>query len=309
MILTVTANPTIDRVYFVEEFKMGKVHRVQKMACSAGGKGINVARVAAVIGKETAAMGFVGGYSGQFIQAEVEKQGITNLFTEIEGETRTCVNISDQSGRSSEILERGPAISKEEKNRFIEEYSANVSDYDVVCISGSLPQGIDHSFYNKLVCLAKEKGKKVIVDTSGDALKEIFETKPYMVKPNREEMSALLGKEITTDDHIKEALLFLKKKGVELPFISLGKEGAAAMTDGHFYKFLPPETEVVNTVGSGDSVVAGIAAGLDMGYDIKDAIKLGMAAGVANTQFKQTGFVTKEVVEKFLSQIRINTFY
>ena len=115
MILTVTANPTIDRVYFVDDFEFGKVHRVESVARSAGGKGINVARVATIIGSQTGAMGFVGGYTGEFIKSEVEKQGIKNLFTQIEGETRTCVNISDESGKSGEILESGPEISEEEK--------------------------------------------------------------------------------------------------------------------------------------------------------------------------------------------------
>ena len=104
MILTVTANPAIDRVYFIEDFEIGKVHRANRISCSAGGKGLNVARVAHIIGRETAAMGFVGGYTGEFIKSETEKQGIINLFTDIAEETRTCVNISDANGLSGEKL-------------------------------------------------------------------------------------------------------------------------------------------------------------------------------------------------------------
>lgn len=305
MILTVTANPTIDRVYFVENFEFGKVHRVNSVARSAGGKGINVARVAKIIGSETAAMGFVGGYTGEFIKSEVEKQGIKSLFTDIKGETRTCVNISDTSGKSGEILESGPEISEEEKKEFIKEYTKNIELYEVICLSGSLPKGLTSEFYAKLVKIAKDKGKKVIVDTSGKALEEILDAKPYMVKPNDDEIAVLMNKEIKSDKQIKGALLFLFEKGVEVPFISLGKEGAAAMIDKKCYKFIPPSLTAVNTVGSGDSSVAGVAVGIDMGYTMENAIKLGMAAGAANTQFEQTGFVTKEMVDKIFSLVTV----
>ena len=305
MILTVTANPAIDRVYFIEDFQIGKVHRANRIKCSAGGKGLNVARVAHIIGCETAAMGFVGGYTGEFIKSEVEKQGIKNLFTEIKEETRTCVNISAPNGASGEILEAGPEVSAEERTRFIADYTSYINDYDIVCVSGSLPRGLTSDFYAELCRIAKEKGKKIIIDTSGKTLEEILCAKPYMVKPNEDELSVLMNKEISTEEDIKDALFFLKEKGVEIPLLSLGKDGAAAMIDGCCYKFLTQPVKVVNAVGSGDSTVAGIAAGLDMGYSLEDAIKLGMATGTANTQFEQTGMVTKELVDKFFSQITI----
>lgn len=303
MMLTVTANPTIDRVYFLDNFKLGEVHRGFKFTRSAGGKGINVARVAKIIGAEVAAMGFVGGYTGEFIKAEVEAQGIKNLFTEIKGETRTCVNISDKSGKSGEILEPGPEISKDEEERFIEDYKNNIDSYNLICVSGSLPKGLDSSFYIKLTEIANKKEKKIIVDTSGRALKDVLKAKLYMVKPNSDELSELLGKEIKTDEEIKYALDFLFKNGIKIPFLTLGKDGGATLYNGQYYRFQPPKVEVVNAVGSGDSVIAGISAGLDMGYDVIDAIKLGMAAGTANTQFCETGIVTKELVDEFYSQI------
>ena len=303
MILTVTANPTIDRVYFIEDFEIGKLHRARRVARSAGGKGINVARVAKIMGREASAMGFVGGYSGEFIKSEVEKLGIKSLFTDIRGETRTNVNISDGSGASGEILEEGPEILKEEKERFIKEYSKNIEDCDVICVSGSLPRGLTSDFYKELIQIAKEKGKKIIVDTSGTALKEVLEAKPYMVKPNTDEIAELMGKCVETDNDIKEALNFIFEKGVTIPLVSLGKDGAAAMIDGCFYKFLPPKVDVVNAVGSGDSSVSGIASGIDMGCSVQDAIKFGMACGTANTQFEQTGVVTKELVDEYLPKI------
>ena len=305
MILTVTANPTIDRVYIIEDFEIGKVMRCDKVSRSAGGKGINVSRVCHILGRTTAAMGFVGGYTGEFIKSEVEKQGIKNLFTEISGETRTCVNVSDKSGKSGEILEAGPEVTKEEKDRFIAEFTENIKDYGIICVSGSMPRGLDISFYKELVKISKQQGKKIIVDTSGKALEEIILEKPYMVKPNNDELAALMNKEIKTNAEIKEALLFLSEKGIEVPFISLGKEGAAAMVDGVCYRFSTPQVEVVNAVGSGDSAVAGVCTGLDMGYSVIDSIKLGMASGTANTQFQQTGIVTKEMVDDYFKLISV----
>lgn len=305
MILTITANPAIDRVYFVENFEIGKVYRAKRFSRSAGGKGINVARVAHLLGRGTAAMGFAGGYSGDFIKSEIEKQGIKNLFTPISEESRTCINISNEYGVSGEILEAGPTILVEEKNRFLREYSDCVDDYEIICVSGSLPLGLTSDFYIELINIARNKGKKIIVDTSGNTLNDILSSKPYMVKPNQDEISVLMNKEITTDDHIKEALFYLMEKGVEIPFLSLGKEGSAAMIEGRCYRFLSPSVKVINAVGSGDSSVAGIATGLDMGYTIEKAIKLGMATGTANTQFEQTGMVTKELVEQYFSLIKV----
>lgn len=308
MILTVTLNPAIDRVYFLDEFTMGNVYRTQRFTYTAGGKGLNVARVAHLVGCDTAAMGFAGGYSGEFIKSEIEKQGIRNLFTDIAGETRTCLNISDANGISGEILEPGPEITSEEKNRFIKEYYSIVEDYKIICVSGSLPQALNSDFYIELINIAREKGKKIIIDTSGNTLKDILSAKPFMVKPNKEEISALMNKEIDTDCHIKDALRYLSDKGVEVPLISLGKNGSAAMINKKYFRFIPPFVKAVNAVGSGDSSVAGIAAGLDMGYNITDAVKLGMAAGTANTQFEQTGMVTKELVDKFYSLIEVKEF-
>lgn len=306
MILTVTPNPTIDRVYFVDEFQMGEVHRPAKISCTAGGKGLNVSRVTHLMGIKTLAMGFIGGFNGEFIKSEVTKQGIASNFTQIQGETRICINISDKSGQSGEILEHGPFVTEDEKASFIRDYEENVKSADIICVAGSLPKGLDSSFYTELISIAKKHGKKIIADASGKTLDDVIKAKPFMVKPNRYELSLLLGREIASIEDVKEALLFLKESGVELPLATLGKDGAMAYTSGEFYKFTSPEVEVINTVGSGDSSVAGIAVGLSREMSIIDSVKLGMAAGTANTQFPETGFVTPELVEKYYKEIIID---
>ncbi len=305
MILTITPNPTIDRVYFVGEFKMGEIHRPEKVVCSAGGKGLNVARVSHILNEEVLAMGFAGGFNGEYIKAEIEKSGIMTAFTPIDGETRICVNISDFQGKSGELLERGPEISHEEKEAFFNEFIKQLSKYDIICISGSLPPGLDESFYARVIRLCKEAGKRVIADASEKVLGKIIDEKPFMIKPNRYELSVLMGKEISSQDDVKEALIFMKNKGIELPLITLGKDGAMAFFGGKFYKFNSPCVTVKNAVGSGDSSVAGIAVGLSRGMNIEDSIRLGMASGTANTQFEETGLVSCELVEKYYKEVTV----
>lgn len=305
MILTVSANPAIDRVYFVERFQMGAVYRPLKMTCTAGGKGLNVARVARILGAEVTAMGFAGGYNGEFIKAEVEKLGIADRFTPIAGETRICINIADSSGRSGEILEPGPAIEAAEAAQFLEEFQKTLSRCDVICASGSLPKGLDSGFYCELVRLARASGRKMIVDTSGSALEDVIKAKPYMVKPNRDELAKLLGSEIVSLSDVPDALRALHAQGITIPLVTLGSGGAMAYIDGQFYHYTTPDIPVKNTVGSGDSTIAGIAVGLQRGLTVRDAVRLGMAAGTANTQFDQTGMVSPELVEFYYKQIDV----
>lgn len=304
MILTVTANPTIDKVYFVDELKIGEVHRPFKTTSTAGGKGINVARVAALLGENAMALGFIGGRNGEFVSDEVRKLGIEEKFTRVRGETRVNTNISDKFGNSTEILEAGPTVTKEEIASLINEFENAVDKSDIICVSGSLPQGTDSSLYKEFIRIAKSKAKKIIVDTSGKTLKEIIDYAPFMVKPNRDEIKELFGIETKDDKGIKKALLILYEKGIELPIITLGGDGAFAYIDNDFYRFHSPAVSVKNAVGSGDSAVAGIAIGITRGLSFIDAVKLGMAAGSANTQFDETGYVSKELVDKYSEEIK-----
>ncbi len=305
MILTITPNPAVDVVYFVDEFKMGDVHRPYKMTATAGGKGLNVARVAKILGEETASMGFIGGSNGDFIEKGTEKSGIINLYTQVSGETRRCVNISDKSGKSGEILEAGPEVTTDEQEKFFENFRNEIKNYDIICASGSVPKGVDSDFYNKLVKIAKENDKKIIVDTSGKLLENVIKEKPYMVSPNKDELAMLTGRNIEGDEDIKNALFDMYQKGIALPIVTLGKDGAIAYDGKSYYKFTIPVVEVKNSVGSGDSTVGGIATGLSRGMSISDAIKLGMACGIANTQFYETGYVSKELVDKYFNEIKI----
>jgi len=307
MILTVTANPAVDRVYKLDSFALGKVHRPESVTMSAGGKGINVARVAKILGFDVCAMGFVGGSAGSFIEDEVNKLGIKSNFTKVSGETRTNVNITDLSGKSGEILDKGPVITEEERQCFETEFANAIKDCSIVVASGSLPEGLDSSFYCDIVKTAHKAGKRIICDTSAKALSDVIKERPFMVKPNNDELMQLFGTKPETDAELKKCLDELHNMGVCVPFVTLGADGAAALVDGVFLKFTPPKIKAVNTVGSGDSTVAGIAVGLDRAFSVVDSIKLGMACGAANTQFEQTGLVSRELVRVYYNKVTVET--
>lgn len=306
MILTITPNPAVDRVYFVDNLRIGEVNRPADTSFTAGGKGLNVARVANIIGSSVAASGFLGGYNGEFIRSEIKKLGIADAFLSIDKDTRICINITDRStGESTELLEPGPKLEIAEYERFYEHLKKLAPLYDVVTISGSTPAGAPEDFYSKCVRIINEAEKTAIADTSGKSFTAALKEKPFMVKPNQYELASYLGQEITNDKQCADALMSLAEAGVTLPAVSLGKDGCMALCDGRLLRFYSPKVSVVNTVGSGDSFIAGTAAGLDRGMSQKDALKLAMACGTANTQFMATGTVTRDLVESYYKQIEV----
>jgi len=308
MILAVTMNPSVDKIYFVDDFKLGSVRRCSSFITSAGGKGLNVARVAKQIGEEVVVTGFLGGSNGQFIRTEIKKLGLIDRFVEIDGETRNCINITDkQNGRTSEVLELGPTITPEQSEKFINSFDKMIQDIDIVTLCGSLPKGLDADFYSKLIDICNQQGKQVLLDTSGEAFKLGAKSKPYMVKPNEDEIHTVYDGDVSTEKGIIEALKFFKESGVEFPVVSLGKEGSLAAYGDDILKVTFPSVKTVNTVGSGDSFIAGFAAGLSRKYSVEDVMKLATACGSANTQYEQTGYVECKTVDDFFGKVGVET--
>jgi len=306
VILAIAMNPAIDKVYAVDDFTVNKIFRAKSMAATAGGKGLNVARVARTLGETVMVSGFVGGSAGQFINNQLRKIGIISEFVQVDGETRTCINILDEkNGTSTEVLEPGPIIAPDEYRNFLQRFEGLLDDCDVITASGSLPQGVPASSYRELISIARTKGKKFILDTSGEYLREGIKEGPFMVKPNQHELSQVMGYNISSRDDCIRALKQLKKAGVCLPVATLGDKGCVAALHDGIYHFYSPPIKVVSPVGSGDAFVAGCAVALSRGREPVDVIKLGMACGMANTQFFETGMVSNELVDRFLKSIQI----
>lgn len=307
MILTITLNPSVDIAYQLNQFRLDSVNRVEKVQKTAGGKGLNVTRVLKQIGEDVLATGFIGGELGNDVKNQLYQNHIKSSFVEISGETRNCIAILHE-GQQTEILEQGPTIQEHEALNFIEHLRNLLSKVEVVVISGSLPKGLESDYYVKIVKLCKKFGVAVVLDCSGEALKKVLESKekPTVIKPNTEELSQLIGSDITDENQELQSVLSSQMfQGIEWIVVSLGAKGAFAKHKDKFYRVRIPKIDVVNPVGSGDSTVAGIAASLAHALPDVELLKNATILGMLNAQEEQTGYVNLEHSEELYSKIEV----
>ncbi len=306
MILTVTLNAAIDKRYVVEDAKMGEVNRVLQCSYTPGGKGLNVSKPASIAGAKVVATGFVGGHAGNFIVDSLKEFGIKSEFYHVADESRTCINIWDSVHKvQTEYLEPGFTVSKEDWEGFVGKFTELVKEADVVSISGSVPKGLDTTAYQQLVAVTKSAGKKVILDTSGELLRAGIEAKPTLVKPNIDEIRFLTGKTCDTREELTEAAMNIHARGVEIVVISLGADGSLVVCEEGIFQAVVPRIDAVNTVGCGDSMIAGFALGFERGLTIQDTLRLASAISAAAALREETGFFVKEDMEQLLDKIQI----
>ncbi len=306
MITTVTLNTSVDKLYLVDKLEDFTVMRVKEVHNTAGGKGLNVSRVAALLGEQVTALGFAGGFNGQYAEALLKKDGIESAFTTIQSETRSCINIRETStSKHTELLEPGAMVTETEADQFLLEYQNRIEQADVITISGSVPQGIPIDFYAKLIDYAKQKQKPVLLDTSGKLLIEGIKAKPTLIKPNTDEIAQLFGRPVCSAEDVVQAALALQKDGIENVVVSLGKDGALAACKEGIFRCKTPDIPVVNTVGCGDSMIAGFAAAMRRKLPIEETIKLAMAVSTANALTMETGNFRQEDLETLLTQVQV----
>lgn len=305
MITTVTFNPAIDKRYYVDGISTGEVQRVIEVENTVGGKGLNVSRVASILGEEVTATGFIGGTNGQFIADELQKSGIRSRFKKIEGQTRCCLAIIDKYGNQTEFLEPGPEIGQRDYEEWLKIYEELLDSTDVVIASGSLPRGLKADSYAEIIEMAKKRGIRFLLDTSGVPLLEGIKAKPYFIKPNMDEIKLITGKDMNTEKDIIKAVLYLNEKGIELVTVSMGKDGSISGYKGQLIKVILPEIKAVNSVGSGDSFTAGIAVSYNRGMNVIDSIRFASACGAANAMESRTGFVRAENVERIFKETKV----
>ncbi len=303
MITTVTLNPAIDTRYFIEDFKEGRLFRAEKTIKSPGGKGLNVTKVLKQLDANVVATGILGGKNGEWIQENLKNMNIKEGFYVSSAETRVCIAVLAKHSET-EILESGEELPDSDLRAFEKKLMELVEKSDVITMSGSLPKGMEAGYYQKLVELVNRKGKKVILDTSGKSLLEGVKGKPYLIKPNFDELEYVLGESIDGRDKIKKAVEKLKNLGAQNVLVSLGGEGAIYFGE-EILKITIPKIKIHNTVGSGDSSVAGFAKGLDDGLELNEILKLSMACGMSNAQSMETGRVIPEDVKEFMENITI----
>lgn len=301
MITTVTLNAAIDKTYALDALRTGRVQRVRRVTAVPGGKGINAARVICQLGGDVVAAGVVGGYNGQFIAASLTAQGIPHELMTIEGESRICLNVLDDDGRSTELLEPGPVFPMERFGELVSLIGRLAGRSRLVVFSGSLPAGLPADTYARLTEAARQAGAAVFLDASGAALAEGLRAKPDWIKPNAEEWEQLYGEGPLKDEEALVASLLrgAERFGVRI-VVTLGADGALAAVCGELYRIRPPRIDAVNPVGSGDAFTAGLALASARGMRLVDGLRLATAAAAANALSPSAGHVRREDVERLL---------
>ncbi len=305
MIYTITFNPALDYITQVENFKIGEINRTKTETILPGGKGLNVSIVLKNLEIENTALGFVAGFTGEELIRKMESQGIKTDFVKVEkGLTRINVKISSINENNVEetaLNGMGPQMTKEDMEVLFEKIQ-KMSTNDIVILSGSIPKNIDNDIYEKICKELNEKGITFIVDSTQELLMNVLKYHPFLIKPNKEELEETLNRKILTKEDIINAAKTLQKMGAQNVLVSLGNDGALLLTkeDGTYYS-KAPRGQVVNTVGSGDSMVAGFLAGYYQTKDYEYALKTGVAAGSASAF--SIRLATKKDVDLLLKQL------
>ncbi|MCD8874535.1 hexose kinase [Mammaliicoccus sciuri] len=308
-LLTITLNTSVDIAYQLDHFELNQTNRVKNVIKTAGGKGLNVTRVANILGINHLATGVIGGTTGEFIKRDLDQDDIKHDFYETNIESRQCIAILN-GAHQTELLEPGDSITQEDIQSFIKHVTELIQAHDIIAISGSALPGMNVETYQALIDFAVSHGKKVLLDVNGHTLKDLLnhegQSLPYLIKPNIEELNQLFNvKDYDNHQEIIEALKSPLLSQIPCVMISLGSNGALYKYQHQIYKVNIPKIKAVNAVGSGDSSIAGFSYGLIHKQDVHYAVKSAMAAGIANALEQKTGFLTKENFEYYLAKIKI----
>lgn len=304
MITVLSLSPAIDKIYLIDNFSAGSLYRVGNCLQSAGGKGINVSRVLKTLGADVRVLGFKAGSTGEWLEKSLADLHAETRFVSVEGQSRTNNNIIDKiNNRETEILEEGPEINKEAWEAFVQSFRRSLAESQLLVCSGGLPRGVGTDTYARLIAEANKFGVITILDSSGEVLRQGIEARPYLIKPNLRELNAYFNLQLKTDSEIVEACRKIINKGVRIVVTSMGEKGAIMVSEHKAVKALPLEVEVANTIGSGDSMVAGICRGISEGLSEVEAFKLGCACAASNTEFLEIGHIDVEKVDKLMKSV------
>lgn len=308
MITTVTLNPAVDKTYTAARLIPGQVNRMEGVKNLAGGKGINVTKVLRQFDYPVRALGFLGGYTGRFIEDFVAGTGAVCGFTHIQEETRSSMNILSNDGYVTEILEPGPGVSEAELIQFMADYRRAAEESSLIILSGSAPKEVDEDIYKRLTEIAGEAGKKVLLDTSGSFLKQGAEAIPFMIKPNLKELETLCGRKVRDIEDVIHAALQLNAWGIEHILVSMGYKGILYACDKKILYAKAPYVKAVNTVGCGDSVVAAFAISLMKQEGMEQTLRRCVAVSAANATTLESAVIPLDKAEAFLERIEIEAF-
>ncbi|MEO6453024.1 MAG: 1-phosphofructokinase family hexose kinase [Ginsengibacter sp.] len=282
-IITITFNPCIDKSTTIAALAPEKKLICSKPTFEPGGGGINVARAIKKLGSEATAIYPAGGYSGKFLQLLLEKENVKSLVVETAKHTRENMIVLDlSSNQQFRFGMPGQALSTDECDKCLQLLEENESEY--IIASGSLPPGVSPDVFEMIGKIAEKQNRKLIIDTSGDALKSALHAHAYLIKPNLGELSKLAGvEELGYNDISKAARKLINETGCKIFLVSMGSSGAMLITKDESYMVSAPPVKRQSTVGAGDSMVAGVVVSLSKGKNLKEAIHYGVACGTAAT--------------------------
>jgi 1-phosphofructokinase len=300
MIYTITLNPSVDYIMELEDFQKGGLNRALNESAFPGGKGINVSRVLYRLEVSSVALGFAGGFTGNFIETFLKDEGINTDFVNVEEMSR--INIKVKADDETEINANGPEIKEDYLVELLDKIRTLTSE-DILILAGSIPKTVPKNFYKVIAEQCEKQGTKIVIDAEKSLLESVLPFKPFLIKPNHHELGEIFDTEIKTEEDAIYYGRLLKKKGVQNVIVSMAEKGALLFTGDNVFYSDVPKGELKSSVGAGDSTVAGFIAGMVNGLDIKEAFRLGTASGSA-TAFS-IGLCTKEKIDSLLNKINI----
>ncbi|MGO1368749.1 MAG: 1-phosphofructokinase [Senegalia sp. (in: firmicutes)] len=300
MIYTVTFNPAIDYAIEIDQINFGETNRSKNTYIYPGGKGINISRVLNNLEVKSTALGFVGGFTGKYLEDYLSKDEIKTDFIHLDEFTR--INVKLKSDIETEINASGPEISKEKLDEFYEKID-DLEDGDFLILAGNIQSSLRRDMYFDLQERLKEKDIHIIVDTTGEALKKTLSNKPFLIKPNIAELEEIFNVEIKGNDEIIKYGKKLLERGAQNVIVSMGGDGAILLTDSEIYFAKPIKGSLKNSVGAGDSMIAGFLSSYTKTKDVLNSFRWAVAAASA-TAFS-TDLAKKEEVQELLERVNI----
>ena len=282
MIYTVTFNPSIDYIVRLEDLTVGEINRVNYEQILPGGKGINVSIVLKNLGHDSAALGFLAGFTGVAIQQMLHSFGVKDDFVRLDdGFSR--INVKIKAGRETEINGQGPVITEEAQRTLFEKLD-RLKSGDTLVLAGSIPNTLPDDIYERIMEHLAGRGIRIVVDATKNLLRRVLKYRPFLIKPNNHELGEMFGVDLKTDDEIVYHAKKLQEEGATNVLISMAGDGAILLTsEGVFYRSAAPKGTLVNSVGAGDSMVAGFLAGfMESNGDYERAFYMGVATGSAS---------------------------
>lgn len=301
MIYTVTFNPSLDYIVRLDSFTAGEINRVNYEQVLAGGKGINVSIVLQNLGQKSTALGFLAGFTGEEIKNQLSGFGVKSDFVQLKkGFSR--INVKAKAESETEINGQGPDISEAEREQLFHQLDKLTAD-DTLVLAGSIPKTLPDDIYQKIMARLDGKGIRIIVDAEKKLLLNVLQYHPFLIKPNNHELGDMFGVTLTSDEEILTYARKLQEKGAQNVLISMAGDGAILLTaDGKSYKSPAPKGKLINSVGAGDSMVAGFITGFtESNGNLEKAFHMGVATGSASA-FSEN-LATRPEVEALLATI------